>query len=648
MKWGDIRSRMLQAALLPAILVAVVLSGVFMTVRLIDHEQLHDQQSRALVRQVAVGSEYGLYAGDMAQLEKIARQALREADVLSVAILNTQGERLVFAGQESSRARPALTPSVSEIFDPATDTDTVQQPIVLGSVSLDDLYEPLAGSGSAVPLTLGHVLIEFSHVGAKRRGREMLLVSLSVMLGGLIFACLLAMRLGRGVIRPILRVSDMIERIGSGEFSARGVLSDSDPLFKLQRGLNLMAERLQTGRDHMEQRITEATLELRQKKEEAETATLAKSRFLAAASHDLRQPTHALGMFVARLAQLPHDAQAGEVIGHLEASVHAMQDLLNGLLDLSRLEANAVQAQVRPVALDDLFSQLRHGLSVTASDKGLRLRVRPTSSWVATDPALLYQMLLNLVGNALRYTERGGVLVACRLRGNGRVARIEIWDTGIGIDPAHHALIFNEFYQVANSERDRRKGLGLGLNIVRRTAALLGHALTLRSSLGHGTRFSIDVALAVAGAPTRGGLSVKANRMDELVGRQILVIEDDALAREGLVTLLQSWGAEVRATEDIATALAHVNEGLCPDLIVSDYRLRDGENGMQAIEQLRAAAGCPVRACLISGDTDPALMEAARGAGLTLLHKPVRPAKLRSLLRSLASDQADAEGAEVA
>jgi CheY-like chemotaxis protein/two-component sensor histidine kinase len=399
-----------------------------------------------------------------------------------------------------------------------------------------------------------------------------------------------------------------------------------------------MAERLESGRDEMEQRIALATLELREKKEEAETATLAKSRFLAAASHDLRQPTHALGMFMARLAQLPHDAETGHLIAHLDASVQAMQDLLDALLDISRLDAHAVQVQRRPFALAHIFDQLHVGLTSTAVEKNLRLRVRPTGVWLLSDPTLLHRIMLNLVANALRYTRDGGVLVACRVASDGKHARVEVWDSGIGIAPEHHQAIFREFYQVGNSERDRSKGLGLGLNIVERTAHLLGHRLQLRSSPGLGTRFSIEVPLAPPGAAMDMPSPLEARTFDDLANLVVLVIEDDALAREGLVSLLASWGCVVVVAEDLSTALWHLKSGVVPDVIVSDYRLRDGDNGIDTIRQLRAAAGQPIPACLMSGDTDPNLMQSARDAGLTLLHKPVRPAKLRSLIRRLAAD----------
>lgn len=637
MKPLEIRRRMLLAALLPVTLLTVLLTGVFLVARVDDMGEAHSQRARSLLRQLAAASEYGLFSANIPHLQTVATGALRETDVRSVAIVDAHGQILVRAGKPVYTTFPSLTANESEKFDSASGTDLWVQPINASQIQLNDLFEAGIFDEVPPPQLLGHVLIELSRDTLLARERYIFSVGLAIALGLLLFGGFLALRLGRGVILPILRVSSMIERIRHGELSARAMVLPNDPLAELQLGLNQMAESLESGRDELERRITLATLELREKKEEAEMATLAKSRFLAAASHDLRQPTHALGMFVARLAQLPHDAQTQQLIGNLEASVHAMQDLLDGLLDISRLDAQAVPVQLRSFALSDLFDRLRGGLILSAVEKGLRLRVRPTAVWLMSDSALLHRILLNLVSNALRYTQQGSVLLACRVAAGGQHVRIEVWDSGIGIAPEHQAMIFKEFYQVGNSGRDRNKGLGLGLNIVERTASLLGHRLQLHSCLGLGTRFSLLVPLAAPGAVLDAPSPQVTPSFDKLVGLVVLVVEDDALASEGLVSLLQSWGCVVTAAETGTMALSQLAQGLQPDVIVSDYRLQDGENGLEVIRQLRLAAALEIPACLMSGDTDAKLMQAAQEAGLTLLHKPVRPAKLRSLLRRLIS-----------
>ncbi|MBP7493678.1 MAG: response regulator, partial [Rhodoferax sp.] len=329
-------------------------------------------------------------------------------------------------------------------------------------------------------------------------------------------------------------------------------------------------------------------------------------------------------------------ADTQELIGNMEASLQAMQDLLEGLLDVSKLDAGAVPVHCRAVALGDLFAQLQSSAVLSAAEKGLRLRVRSTQIKVMSDPTLLFRILMNLLTNAVRYTSAGTVMLACRCSADGRWAHIEVRDSGIGIAPEHQSLIFKEFYQVGNSERDRSKGMGLGLNIVQRTAQLLSHELSMVSAPGCGTRFRLTVPLAPAHALTPAVEARDTSLVDDLDAVTILVVEDDVLARAGIVALLASWGVQVRQAESITEALADLSLNGPPDLIISDYRLREGDNGIDGIRQLREAAGFSIPACLVSGNTDVALIQEAKQLGLTLLHKPVRPAKLRSLVRRLA------------
>ncbi|MBI2747707.1 MAG: response regulator [Burkholderiales bacterium] len=639
MTFFDIRDRMLLAALLPVTLVAVLLSSVFLAGRYADLDEAHQQRARSLARQLASASEYGLFSANTGSLQAIAAGALREPDVRSVMILNAQGQALALAGSSGLTTLPALGPQEQRWVDATTGLDLLLQPVNASQLRLDDLFEAGTPANQLDAAPLGHVVLEISRAAMVSRSHDMLAIGLAVTLGGVLFGAVLAVRIGRGVIRPILRVSDMIHRIGRGELSVRGQVQPDDPLRDLQLGLNQMAEHLQQGRDELEQRVALATSELRAKKEEAETATRAKSRFLAAASHDLRQPIHALGMFVARLAQLPHDRETRHLIGNLEASVRAMQDLLDALLDISRLDADAVRVQLQPVPLAPLFDQLRGALQPVASEKGLRLRLRCSDIWVQSDPTLLHRILLNLISNALRYTGNGGVLVGCRRSRSGSHLWIEVWDTGVGIAPEHQQDIFREFYQIGNPERDRSKGLGLGLNIVDRTARLLGHPLQLCSVPGHGTRFRIELPLAQPGDLQSLLAAADPLPVDDVRGLRILVIEDDRQSAQALRGLLDSWGCVVAVVEGLQGALTVVDGGFVPDLVLSDFRLRAGESGMQTLEHLRTTLVRSLPACLMSGDTDPELIQSCRDAGLPLLHKPVRPAKLRTLIRRLARPQ---------
>lgn len=635
MKIGSIQFSLARASLLPVILVSFMLGGVFLFITLHDNTESHRQVTRSLARQVAAVAEPALVSADGAALQAIAGNAAREPNVRSVVIVDAQAQVLASVGRPSASTAPSGAWQVSERVDPLTGVIVLSYPVTVNRPQFKEQMTDKASEPTAASQLLGHVLIEFSLEAQLHRRREILVLGFAITLLGLLMGGALALYLGRRVTRPMVDFSDTIVRIGQGELTARAADSPDEQWREVQQGLNEMAARLEAHRDELERRVGQATLALREKKEEAEAATLAKSRFLAAASHDLRQPTHALGMFAARLVQLPHSPEVRHLVENLESSVRAMQSLLDGLLDISRLDAGTVQVQVRAFSLAVLFEQLQAELALVAEENGLRFRLRPCTVGVLSDPALLHRILLNLLGNALRYTRRGGVLLACRRMADGQHVRIEVWDTGIGIAPEHHKAIFTEFFQINNKERDRSKGLGLGLSIVARAAELLGHRLQMQSRPGQGTRFSLELPLAPAGAVLERRSVPRDAVHDNLAGRLVLLVEDDALAREALLGLLRSWGCVVLEAEDLASALSHVKGGAAPDVIVSDYRLPRDENGIDVVARLRAEAGSAIPACLISGDTDVSLLQAAKQAGLNLLHKPVRPAKVRSLLRRL-------------
>jgi PAS domain S-box-containing protein len=386
-------------------------------------------------------------------------------------------------------------------------------------------------------------------------------------------------------------------------------------------------------RDITASKAVEATLEAARLK--AENASQAKSRFLASASHDLRQPAHALGMFVARLAQMPHDAHTRHLVDSMDASVRAMQDMLDGLFDISRLDSDQTQISRVAFPIESILGQLRGSLSSAASDKGLHLRIRPSQAWVESDPGLLHRILLNLVSNAVRYTQQGSVLVVCRPTHDRTQLRIEVRDSGVGIAPEHHEAIFQEFFQVGNPQRDRSKGLGVGLNIVERACRLLDHPLAMRSTPGCGSCFSVTLPLMQARATETYEDSNESAAQKNFNGLHVLLIEDDAMGRVGLASLLTSWGCSVTQAEGAQAACELYRGEQAPELIISDVRLGGGINGIEAVELLNTIAGRRIVACLISGDTDANVKAQAQAAGLTLLQKPVRPAKLRSLIRHL-------------
>ena len=362
---------------------------------------------------------------------------------------------------------------------------------------------------------------------------------------------------------------------------------------------------------------------LRVQKEAAEEASLAKTRFLASASHDLRQPVHALGLFVGALRGYNLDTEPRLLVDRIEESVSAMDGLFSALLDISRLDAGVVAPEWQVFAIQPLLDRVLRDYAVEASAKGVSLRAHKAGWFVRSDPVLLERILRNLVSNAVRYTDRGGVLVGCRKRA---ALRIEVWDTGKGIPQAHLQRVFEEFYQLDNPERDRARGLGLGLAIVRRLAGLLGHAVQIASRPGRGSVFSVEVPLAEASRARLPTPALGASRRG-----LILVVDDEAAIQDGMRSLLQGWGHDVLCAGSGAEMLAcAARRAGRPDLIICDYRLRGEETGADVIARLQQHYNYPIPGLLITGDTAPDRLEEATNSGLLLLHKPVANSRLRA------------------
>ncbi|WP_395646416.1 hybrid sensor histidine kinase/response regulator [Terricaulis sp.] len=369
---------------------------------------------------------------------------------------------------------------------------------------------------------------------------------------------------------------------------------------------------------------------LRRQKQVADQANAAKSSFLAAASHDLRQPVHALGLFVGALrAEKGLSPGATRVVEQIDHTVDSLDTLFTSLLDVSRLDAGVVSAEIGAVALQPLLTRIAAEATPEAQAKGLRMRLHAPALWVRSDPVLLERIVRNLVSNAVRHTRRGGVLIAARPVAGA--VKIEVWDTGPGIAESERERVFEEFVQLDNQQRAREGGMGLGLSIVRRLCRLLEHPMELVSTPGRGSVFRIT-------APRTEAVTVVASAPAQLapVGGElcIWVIDDDVAARNGMESLLASWGYSVVAAASSAELLSMPAPPRA-DVILSDYRLA-GEDGIDAIGRLRAALGASVPAALITGDTGPDRLREAAASGLPLVHKPTPKPRLRALISNLA------------
>ncbi|SIR47071.1 Signal transduction histidine kinase [Aromatoleum tolulyticum] len=632
--WG-VRARVMLVAVLPMLVLAIVLTAFYTRSRVADHEEAYHARGQAFARQLAAASEYALFSGNRDTLQRLATAMLAEDDVTGVLIVDRGGEALARSGylDESLPVLSQLTPSRRLLDTPKT--LRIIEPVVPSTVDLDDDlsgHSPGNALAAAPPPMLGAVVVDMSRARLDDRQRELLLTGSVAIVLVLLGSMMLANYMSRGVTGPIRQVAVTVERIGRGQFSARVPPVGGGTLRTLTDGVNQMAAQLASAHDDMSRQIAAATSELRASKDEAERATLSKSRFLAAASHDLRQPMHALGLFIAELAQHEHAPDAHRLVERIAASAAAMENLLDSLLDISRLDANVVQPNIRPFPLQPLLDRIAADERPGADARDLDLKARPTDAWISSDPVLFERILSNLVSNAVRYTRKGRVLVACRRRGDR--LRIEVRDNGVGIPEESHDAIFQEFVQLHNPERSRDKGLGLGLPIVRRLTELLGHHLTLRSSPGRGSVFAVEVPLAKPESAPAG--SESGRNPGDLGGLHVALVDDDPLARGSMQSLLTSWGCKVAAAGDAESLVDAMNrEGSIPELIISDFRLDGRFNGIDVIRSLRAWKGTEIPAVLVTGDTGPDTLRQAQEEGLPLLHKPVRPARLRALLNRL-------------
>ncbi len=365
---------------------------------------------------------------------------------------------------------------------------------------------------------------------------------------------------------------------------------------------------------------------------DTQAARDAQARFLAAASHDLRQPVHALGLLAAQAETELRGRRAAATAAQMQEMAQALDGLVETLLDISRLDSGALVPRPGPVALQRLFDRLAPEFAVLADARGLQWRLRPAPLWVHSDEPQLERMLRNLLSNALNHTAAGGVLLAARRRGDA--VRISVWDTGPGIAPEHQSRIFDEFVQLQNPGRDRRRGHGLGLSIVARLSRILGHPVALRSRPGRGSCFSVTVPAgrvpdASAAKPAAPAAPPLALPLQDL---RVALVEDDEAVRVATASLLGAWGCRVWADAAVQPLLARLGaDARLLDRAISDWRLEEGD-GLAAIAALREAAGAELPALLLSGETLPMAPGVLAGSGITAARKPLPAAALRAWL----------------
>lgn len=595
-------------ALLPAMVATLGAIGVLTRQHLANVTELMRANAQTVALQVATVAQSQIQHMDRRALQRTAQSGSHQPHVQQVQIWSEDGE--IVASSESTTGKRGEGLRV---------------------------IAPIIGDDGR---HAGKVMVETSLSAVESARQAVWINVLLVLLASLVGVGLAGWWAARRISAPIRELGEAVDRLGAGE-EAQVKVQGTAEVRRLQDGFNQAARALSESRSQLEIRITNATAELARKNQQLEVASQAKTRLLAAASHDLRQPLHALTLFSDGLANGETDPARLQRIGHIRECVESLDRLFTELLNLSQLDAGVLQPQWADFALDTLFDEISRNFRAVAEQQNLRLVVRKTDAWVRCDYVMLSRILNNLVSNSLRHTAEGGVLIGARRR--GKAIRIDVWDTGIGIAAHHQARVFEEFYQVDPNGRPGSRGtrgMGLGLATVQRLAALLNTRVTLNSRPDEGTCVRVMVRATEPVIPTSLPAPLLAGAIAEdeasLQDIRVLVIDDERTIIEGLQVVLSNWGAEVMAAQTRAEALALASAWTePPDVVISDLLLQGGDNGLDvlaALERHPNGIGPSTARLLVTGETKPDRLREVASAGVAVLYKPVSPKLLRQAI----------------
>lgn len=626
--------RMLGIALIPSLVVAMLLSALFVHQKIRDGEAGARDNLSSAARNLASACEYGLASGNQAILQQTV-STIRQLEHLQFVQVMDESNSVRAQSGTLDYPLPSRLPAPGQILE-YPNLWLTSALIVLPEIQIEpDPFDNLTDR-TKPGKSIGQVLVAIDTKPLKLSRRNTLLIAAGLTLAAMLLTAFIAWRMSRGLTLRIRHISQTVDEIASGRLQSRVQVQPAAELGKLEEGVNRMAHALGVHHAELQTRISEATADLLQKKDEAERANIAKSRFFAAASHDLRQPLHALSLFSevmsTKLAQHGNPQDLVDLSGQIASSVSSMQTLLNALLDVSKLDANVVEYQPRHFLIAPILERIRQQFGEAARNKGLALRIRMCNCTLFTDPFLLERILLNLVSNAIRYTSSGGVLVACRPR--GQTMLIQVWDTGIGIPEESHKSIFQEFVQLNNPERDRSKGLGLGLAIVAGMAELLGAPISLRSQVGRGSVFGVTIPVGIVQQIVQ--VENQSVSTASLKGRLGVIVDDDEQILSAMQELFNAWDVDLVACRSADEALQQLDELEQPaDFLMSDFRLPGNTDGIEVAQLFRQRFGDELPVLILTGDTAPETLQRITQAGLAILHKPVRAARLRAMLTHL-------------
>lgn len=610
----SLTQRLVLLALIPTALTALLLVSLLTQRQVRTINELARSTAESIVSQTAMIAAEPMAANDRRELYRIARAVSHLPHVSRVSFDLPNGEALV------------------DLYNPASVTHML--PLRVHKRVVDD-------NGGY----LGTISLELSQHNALAMQKAGLRAALWWLLAALLLAGLVSWRVARWIGRPLRKLAYTVDEFGRSDREVSVTVTDDTEIGNLQRAFNATTLARHEMQREQQQRIEAATAELAHKNAELESANVAKARFLAAATHDLRQPLYALTLISSSLTMDETDPSRLERIARIQECTNSLDGLFSELLDLSRLETGGMQPNRETFNLDDIFKRISDSFRMIAERNDLRLSVRKTDLAVCTDPTMLTRILSNLVSNALNYTEHGGVLVGARRRGG--FARIDVWDTGLGMDDSVRQHAFDEFFRADPGKQHRDHsghGFGLGLSTVHKLAELLAAPLELKSRPERGSVFSIYVPLAGNGSrdPLPHSLDPAvqaAQALPDVAGLRVLVVDDDARIRSAITFLLAGWGCDVRTAENLEQCLLAAGEwNQPPDLVISDLRLRNGVNGIDVLRALDGHYGCsPERTAfarlLITGEARADLLPEVVAARVRVLYKPVTPEQLRAAIR---------------
>lgn len=543
---------------------------------------------------------------------------------------------LLIAHPQATHVLSRMDLSRSEAVSHARANLATKPELVRGLSTHDFQGRPVITTAAAVPGTGWIVFMEQQRSEALKPAWATLSRTLLLMMLGVAAALVAGIAFARRMAAPIVALRQATARIAAGDLDSPLELHRQDEIQDLAQDFNRMSSRLRDLYASLEAKVAERTAQLSEArdvlaaraeqltrlKDEAERANAAKTRFLAAASHDLRQPMHSISLLIGVLRTRLADPAQIDLADKVQSSVTTMENLFGNLLDISKLDAGAVHPHVEDVDLGWLLERAAQTWLPQAQEKGLSLRVRPGRWVVRGDATLLERIVGNLLANAIRYTRNGGVLVGCRRRGER--CELQIWDTGPGIAQEHREAIFEEFFRIGAPGTGQEKGLGLGLSIVRRCVHILGYSIAVQSREGRGSVFKVLLPMAAGTAAPHAAVGALDAPLQALEGNFIVVVDDEATNREAVRDALLAAGCHVVMASSADDALAQLQAHLrTPDLILTDFQLGASGDGLEVIRRLRTHYDETIPALVVTANTDTRLPAEAAALGAGLLHKPV-------------------------